>query len=162
MKKVTFLFFFLVVFIASVKGWRVYRKVRHAKRLKIGVQKFHILNFSFTPISNIVLSLGNFSSSTFMISQIKVNAYTRDGQLLAEQIAPLANPFTLAPNQNSTLPLSFRINAANVISSLRSIGGLTSVAANYLTSGKYGLPIILQGFVEVENTQIPINEPITI
>ncbi len=162
MKKIAFLFFFLVVFIASVQGWRVYRKVRHAQRLKIGVQKFKILNFSFTPVSNIVLSLGNFSSSTFMISQIKVAAYTQDGQLLAEQTAPLANSFTLLPNQNSTLPLAFSIKAATVISALQSIGGLTSVAANYLTSGKYGLPIVLKGFVEAENTQIPIHEPITI
>ncbi len=140
----------------------MYTKVRHAKRLKIGVKKFKLLSFSLTPVSNIILSLGNFSSSTFVISQIKIDAYTQDGQLLAEQTAPLAQPFSLTPNQNNTLPLSFAINAATVISALKSIGGLSSVAANFLTSGTYGLPIVLKGFVEAENIQIPIEESITI
>ncbi|TSE10009.1 hypothetical protein [Aquimarina algiphila] len=148
--------------LASTQGWRIYTKIRHAKRLKIGVQKFKLLSLSLTPVSNIVLSLGNFSSSTFIISQIKVDAYTRDGQLLAEQTTPLAQPFTLNPNQNSALPLSFAINATTVISALKAIGGLSTVAANFLTSGTYGLPIVLKGFVEAENIQIPIEESLTI
>ncbi|WP_128755340.1 hypothetical protein [Aquimarina sediminis] len=140
----------------------MYIKIRHAQRLKIGVEKFKILSLSLHPVSNIILSLGNYSSSTFTISQIKVNAYTIDGQLLAEQSAPLSQSFTLNPNQNSALPLSFVINAAVVIGALKSIGGLSSLAANYLTSGTYGLPIVLKGFVVAENIQIPIEEPITI
>lgn len=162
MKKTIALFFFLFVFLASTRGWRIYKKIRHAKRLKIGVQKFQLLSLSLTPISNIVLSLGNFSSSTFTISQIKVNIYTQDGRLLAEQTTPLAQAFTLNPNQNNALPLTFAIDARTVISSLKTIGGLSSVAVKFFTSGTYGLPIILKGFVEAENIQIPIEESITI
>ncbi|WP_438712326.1 hypothetical protein ACSTS3_10420 [Aquimarina muelleri] len=162
MKKIVVISLLIFIFIASAQGWRIYTKIRHAKRLKIGVQKFRLLNLSLTPVSNIILSLGNFSSSTFIISQIKVNAYTANGQLLAEQTTPLAQAFTLLPNQNNTLPLSFTIDATTVLNALASIGGLSSVAANYITSGNYGLPIVLKGFVEVENIQIPINESITI
>ncbi len=162
MKKTISLFFFLFVFLASTRGWRIYQKIRHAKRLKIGVQKFQLLSLSLTPISNIVLSLGNFSSSTFTISQIKVNVYTQDGRLLAEQTAPLAQAFALNPNQNNALPLTFAIDARTVLSVLRAIGGLSSVAVKFLTSGTYGLPITLKGFVEAENIQIPIEESITI
>lgn len=162
MKKIVVISLLIFIFIASTQGWRIYTKIRHAKRLKIGVQKFRLLNLSLTPVSNIILSLGNFSNSTFIISQIKVNAYTVSGQLLAEQTTPLAQAFTLLPNQNSTLPLSFTIDATTVLNALASIGGLSSVAANYITSGKYGLPIVLKGFVEVENIQIPIEESITI
>ncbi|WP_271729383.1 hypothetical protein [Aquimarina algiphila] len=162
MKKIFVVSLLLFVLLASTQGWRIYTKIRHAKRLKIGVQKFRLLSISLTPVSNIILSLGNFSSSTFTISQIKVDAYTQDGQLLAEQTAPLTQPFTLNPNQNSALPLSFAINATVVIGALKSIGGLTSVAASFITSGTYGLPIVLKGFVEAENIQIPINESLTI
>jgi hypothetical protein len=162
MKKVIVFSLLLFVFLASVKGWRIYTKIRHAKRLKIGVQKFRLLSLSLTPISNIILSLGNFSSSIFTISQIKVDVYTNDGQLLAEQTAPLAKPFVLNPNQNSALPLSFSINATTVITALKAIGGLSSLAANYITSGNYGLPIVLKGFVEAENIQIPIEESLII
>ncbi len=162
MKKIFVVSLLFFVLLASTQGWRIYTKIRHAKRLKIGVQKFKLLSLSLTPVSNIILSLGNFSSSTFTISQIKVDAYTQDGQLLAEQTAPLAQPFILNPNQNSALPLSFSINPTTVISALKSIGGLSSVAANFLTSGTYGLPIVLKGFVEAENIQIPIEESLTI
>ncbi len=162
MKRLIVLFFVLFVFLAGAKGWRTYTKVRHAKRLKIGVQKFKILSLSLTPISNIILSLGNFSSSVFTISQIKIAVYTQNGELLAEQTAPLAKPFTLAPNQNSTLPLSFTIQATTVLRALKAIGGLSSVAANFITSGTYGLPIVLKGFVEAENITIPIEESLTI
>ncbi|WP_062055870.1 hypothetical protein [Aquimarina longa] len=162
MKKILLVSLLIFIFIASTQGWRIYNKIRHAKRLKIGVQKFKLLNLSLTPVSNIIVSLGNFSSSTFTIAQIKVNAYTQDGKLLAEQTTPLAQPFVLKPNQNSILPLSFTIDTTVVLLALKSIGGLSSLAANYLTTGQYGLPIVLKGFVETENIQVPINQSITI
>ncbi|MEW7289639.1 hypothetical protein ABW637_03725 [Aquimarina sp. 2304DJ70-9] len=91
-----------------------------------------------------------------------MDAYTEDGQLLAEQAAPLAQPLALQPNQNSILPLSYTITPQVVISALQSIGGLSSVAANFLTTGKYGLPIVLRGFVEAESIQIPIEKTLII
>ncbi len=162
MKKTRLLISLLILAPLGVTGWHIFKKIRHAKRLTIGVEKFKLLNFSLSPVSNIVLSLGNFSPSTFTISQIKVDAYTENGQVLAAQAAPLAQSFTLQPNQNSTLPLSYTISAQVVISALQGIGGLSSVAANFLTTGKYGLPIVLKGFVEAESISIPIEETLII
>lgn len=162
MKKAISLILVLLVALLGVKGWRIFAKVRHAKRLKIGVEKFKLLNLSLSPSSTIVLTIGNYSPSTFIISQIHIEVYTKKGLLLAEQKEPLVQPITLTPNQNTPLPLSYRINAQVVITALTAIGGLSSVAANYITSGKYGLPVVLKGFVEADHIQIPIEESITI
>lgn len=156
------LIFLLFSLIISLKAWRVYSLARHAKRLKISVAKFKILSISLSPESNIVLSVSNYSSTPFSISQLQINIYSSKGILLASQNTPLATSFVAKANSNTPLPLSFTIDAQNIISALKDIGGLTSLAANYLTTGSYGLPITLKGFVVIANYQIPIDESLTV
>ncbi len=162
MKKLIGLIILVVVIFTSKAGMTMFKKYRHAKRLKIGVSKFKLLNLSSQIKSKIVLTIGNFSPSAFNINQIKVDIYTTNGQLLAQQIAPLSESIVLNPNQNNKLPLAYQINAPILISEIKKLGGVTNVLTSFLTTGKYGLPIQLKGFVSVGLIDISINQTINV
>ena len=68
----------------------------------------------------------------------------------------------LLPKQNNILPLTFLITSSNFKRLIKESGGLTTVGANFLTTGSYGIPIHLKGFVEAEGISIDINEKITV
>lgn len=162
MKKIVGLIAVVILIVAGKKGMALFEKFRHANRLQIGVEKFKLLNLSSQINSSIILTVGNFSPSSFIIDQINVNAYTATGELLAKQVTPLRKPLLVRPNQNNILPLTYKINTPVVVSELKKIGGVSSVLANFLTSGKNGLPIVLKGFVSSGTITKEINNPITV
>ncbi|UZO79752.1 hypothetical protein NBT05_12415 [Aquimarina sp. ERC-38] len=162
MKKIIAITVLLMTLLAGHKGWKVVKKLRHAGRLQIGVAKFKIRNLSTTIKSEVILSIGNFSPSTFVIDQIGINIYTTTGELLATQTNPLPSPITLLPNQNSKLPLTYGINTAVLLSQVHKIGGISSILANQITEGKNGLPIVLKGFIASGNLTKDIDQPLTV
>lgn len=162
MKKLIGLIIVISLIFLGQSGVVLFEKIRHAKRLEIGVAKFKLVNLSSKIQSNLVLTIGNFSSSTFSVDQINISAYTTTGQLLAQQIAPLPQSILLQPNQNNLLPLAYRLNTPVLLSELKKIGGVSSVLANYLTKGKYGLPIVLKGFVVSGSIETEIQTSITV
>lgn len=147
----------LTLYLAS-RGVKLYKKFRHAQRIKISVAKFKLLNLSSEIESNIRLQIGNFSESTFNIQQTKFEVFTPSGHLLAYQKAPLKNPLKLKPNQNNIIPIDFKINTGVALSELKRIGGISTVLANMITGGKNGLKLRLEGFVLAENIKKDINE----
>ncbi len=162
MKKYIGLIILIFLVIAGKKGVTLFKKFRHAQRLKIGVSKFKLLNISSTIQSNIVLNISNFSNTTFALDQINIDVYTPTGELLAKQVSPLKAPLFISPNQNTTLPIIYKINAPILISEIKKQGGITSVLANFLTSGKKGIPLILKGFIVSGMIEKSINETLTV
>lgn len=167
MKKIVLLFIILALVFFGKKGFVKLVKFRNAKRLKIGVDGFNLpkLNltslFTSVPI-NINLSLNNFSNSTFNIEQIGVDVFSPSGKLIAEQTKPLQEVKQILPNQNNILPLAFLISPQNFKDLIRETGGIANAGANFLTTGTYGIPIHLKGFVVAEGITIDIDEKITV
>lgn len=167
MKKIILLPIIVVLIFLGKKGFAKLVKLRNSKRLKIGIDGFNLpkLNLTslFTSIPvNINLSLNNFSNSTFNIEQIGVDVFSPSGKLIAEQSNPLREAKQLLPNQNNILPLAFLISSQNFKDLIRETGGVANAGANFLTSGNYGVPIHLKGFVVAEGITIDINEKITV
>jgi len=149
------------------KGFAKIIKFRNAKRLKIGIDSFNLPKLNLTSLFtnipvNINLSLNNFSKSTFNIEQIGVDVFSPSGKLIAEQTNPLKEAKQILPNQNNILPLAFLISPQNFKDLIRETGGIANAGANFLTSGNYGVPIHLKGFVVAEGITIDINEKITV
>lgn len=167
MKKVIGFVIVIVLVFLGRQGYVKIIKLRHAQRLKIAVENFTIpkINISslFTNVPiNLTLSLKNFSKSAFNLEQINVEVFSLSGELIAEQTNPLQESKKLLPNQSNLLPLSFLISPQNFKNLIRETGGITSVGANFLTSGKYGIPLRLKGFVVAEGFKVDINETITV
>ncbi len=158
----------IILVIAGKKSWEYYRKYIHSKRLKTGVDKINIpgglkLKNIIQPVKTLVtLLIKNFSPSTFTVNQINAEIYTTGGTLIAEQDSPIEKPFRIEPNKNTPYTLPFNISAQALLQLISEAGGLTSVAANFLTTGKYGIAFIIKGFVTAENIKLDINEKISI
>ena len=162
MKRFLGVILLMVLVVAGAKGWRIFKKIRHARRLKISLAKFKLLKLSTQIDSNIVLQIGNFSSSTFKINQVSIDLYTTTEEVLAAQKAPLLSPITITPNKNTLLPIGYKINLPVALNQLKRIGGIATVATNYLTTGKNGLTLVLKGFIEADGVTISINETINV
>ena len=149
------------------KGYGYVRKFRHSKRLKVA---FSGIKFPKLKLSNLIsdvpvsvgLNIGNFSPSVFTISQINIDVLDQENNLIAEPQSPISQSIQLDPNQNNTFPLSYLISAQKIKQIIQKAGGIASVGTNYLTSGSYGIPLLLKGFVVAEGLKIEINEAITV
>lgn len=162
MKKGIGILAIIIVLILATSTVGGYKLLSDAQKIRVDVLRFKLLNLSSSPTSSIVLSIGNFSDRAFTLSQIEVNAYTNEGRLLAQQLAPLSAPIQIQPNTNTTLPLSFKINTLTLLSELKRIGGITSILANQATTGKNGIPIVLKGFISSGLFSKTIHEPLTV
>jgi hypothetical protein len=167
MKKIVVLMIIVALILLGKKGYGYVRKFRHSKRLKVG---FSGINFPKLKLSNLIsdvpvsvgLNIGNFSPSVFTISQISIDVLDNENNLIAEPQSPLSQSIQLDPNQNNTFPLSYLISTQKIKQIIKKAGGIASVGANYLTSGSYGIPLLLKGFVVAEGLKIEINQSITV
>lgn len=167
MKRYIFLFLVFVLVVATTKSYSYLTKYRHAQRLRIGVDSFSFpkLNLSslFSEvITNVIIGINNFSASTFDIQQIGIEVFSESGQLVAEQKSPLSSPIKIEPNMYNTFPLTFLISSHNIRKLIKESGGSVNVGANYLTSGNYGIPLHLKGFVVAEGLSIAIDQTIEV
>lgn len=167
MKKIIAVIIIIALVLVGRKGYGYLTKYRHAQRIKINVDSFRFpelnLKSLFTDIvTEVTLTVGNFSSSIFEIDQISVDVLDETGELVAEQKTPLAKAIKIKPNQNNALALTFLISSQHVRQLIKKAGGAINVGARYLTSGKYGIPLTLKGFVVAEGFTIDINEKITV
>ncbi len=167
MKKVIILTFLIALLFLGRKGWGYYTKYNNANRIKVGVESFNFPKLNLSSLLsdidlNINISLGNFSPSTFNISQVKVDVFNLEGKAIAEQSIPLKDKVVIAPNKNTLLPLTYSISSQELNALIMESGGYASVGANYLTSGKYGIKINLKGFVDAEGFTIDINETLEV
>ena len=156
-----------ILLFVLTKGYGFYQKYTHSKRLKIGVASFKFQDLNLTSFfsdvtADIGVSIDNFSKSVFSIEQFKVDVYSENGQLLAEQTEPLTRTLRIKGNQKNVLPLSFLISANKIKMLIKQSGGVAKLGANFLTTGDYGIPIRLKGFVVAEGISIDINENITV
>ena len=157
----------LAVIFLLYKGYGLYQKFSHAKHLKIGLADFQFENFNLSSLfsdvtAHVQVSIDNFSKSVFTIEQIKVDVYSESGQLIAEQTEPLSRKRSILSNQKNVLPLSFLISSNKVKTLIKQSGGVVKLGANYLSSGDYGIPIHLKGFIVSEGISIDINEKLTV
>jgi len=167
MKKIIGLLVVITLIITGKQGWAAIQKIRHAKRLKFGVESvdFPKLNLSSLLSSietNVELLIKNFSRSTFNIEQIGIEVLSPSGKVVAEQKQPLSETFKVAPNQNNLLPLSFLISSQNLKLLISESGGIANVGASFITTGKYGISLLLKGFVVADGVTIDINEQLTV
>jgi hypothetical protein len=168
MKRIIVLIIIIVVVIILGKKAATYvTKYRHAKRLKIRVDDFDFpeldLKSLFSDIqAAVVLGIGNFSSSTFNVEQINVDVFSSTGQLIAEQKSPLTKGINILPNKDNQLALTFLISSNSIKQLIKNAGGTLNVGARKFTTGKYGFPLRLKGFVVAEGFPIDINETIEV
>lgn len=167
MKKLIVLPLIIALLFIGKKSWGYYNKYHHANRIKVGVESFNFPTLNLSSLLsdielNINIELGNFSPSTFNITQINVDVFDVDGKLIAEQTTPLKNKVVMTPNENTTLPLAYNISSGQLNNLIMAAGGYISVGQNYITSGKYGIKINLKGFVDADGFTIAINETMTV
>lgn len=157
----------IALILLGKKGYGYVRKYRHSKRLKISFKGIDFPKLKLTSLisdvpTSVGLNIGNFSPSDFELSQISIDVYDEQDNLIAEPRSPLSKPIKLKPNQNNTFPLAYLISAQKIKQIIRNAGGIATVGTNYLTSGSYGILLKLKGFVVAEGLKIEINETITV
>jgi hypothetical protein len=167
MKRIVLLIILLSLIVLGQKGWDYYTKYRHAKRLKIGVDSVKLPKLNLTSLFSevaavVYLKITNFSESVFELQQIKIEVYSPNGYLVAEQTEPLAQTIRIEPNQKNILPLSFLISPTKFKALIKEAGGVVNVGASYLTEGNYGIPLNLRGFVVAEGVTISVNEKLVV
>jgi hypothetical protein len=167
MRKLLTLVVIVVLVVLGRKGFTYIRKYRHSKRIKIGVEGVSFPRLKLTNLigeiaTSIKLNIGNFSPSKFEIQQISIDVYDQQGNLIAEPQNPLSEPISIAPSQNNIFPLTYLLSAQKLKQIIRNAGGVANVSANYLTTGNYGIPLLLKGFVVAEGLKVDINEKITV
>ena len=167
MRKMTSIILVLVIVLLSYKGWILFKKYKNSKKLSVGIAGFKIPKLN---LSNLVgeipiavkVAIDNFSSSKFTLNQLKIDALDENGDLIAYQENPLSDSVKLLPNQKNEVIIRYKIAAIKLKELVKSSGGILSVSTSYLTSGQYGIPIHLKGFVEAENITIEVDEKMTI
>jgi len=133
----------ITLIITGKQGWAAIQKIRHAKRLKFGVETvdFPKLNLSSLLSSietNVELLIKNFSRSTFNIEQIGIEVLSPSGKIVAEQKQPLSESFEIAPNRNNLLPLSFLISSQNLKLLISESEGIANVGAFFIIKHSLG------------------------
>lgn len=167
MKKILAVIIIIALILAGKKGYGYLTKYRHSKKIKVNVDKFRfpdlkLQNLITDVLTEVTIIIGNFSSSTFDIEQINIDVLDETGQLIAEQKNPLPKAIKLLPNQNNALVLTFLISPHHIRQLIKKAGGAINVGTRYLTTGKYGIPLQLKGFVVAEGFSKDINEKITV
>ena len=167
MKKILTALTIILLFVLGKKSYTYYKKYRHSKRLKISVRDVKIPKLNLSSLlsdilAKVHLNIENFSPSNFSIQQISIDIFGTSGKLVAEQKNPLKEALTLKPNQSNIIALTFLISSHQLAQLIKEAGGIANVGANFLSSGKYGIPIRLKGFVVAENFTIDIDESLTI
>ncbi len=167
MKKVIAVLLILVVLIFGKKGWSFIQKFRHAKRLKISVEgirfpKLSLKNLIGDIALKVRLNLANFSPSSFNLEQVSVDVFNKAGEQIGTQQNPLREPILINSNQNNLVTTDYLISSSAIRNLIRDAGGGGAVASNYLTEGKYGIPILLKGFVVAEGVKVEVNEKLEV
>lgn len=167
MKKIIALIIIIALILVGKKGYGYLTKYRHAKKIKVSVDKFRfpdlkLQNLITDVLTEVTVIIGNFSSTTFNIEQINIDVLDETGQFIAEQKNPLPQAIQLLPNKNNALVLTFLISPQHIRQLIKKAGGAINVGTRYLTTGKYGIPLQLKGFVVAEGFSIDINENITV
>ncbi|MCB0396826.1 MAG: hypothetical protein KDD36_09245 [Flavobacteriales bacterium] len=168
MKRILALIGIVLLLFLGNKGIRLFNKFRHAKRLKFDVQ-----SFSFPDglkLSNIVKdvdvlinqAVANFSKTPFQIEQLNIEVFSPSGKLIAEQKAPLEQPIQIKPNQTTVFPIRFTISPQNMLRLIKEAGGVLTVGANFLSTGEYGIPLRMKGFVDADGITVDIDQNITV
>ena len=168
MKTIWGILIIITIAFAGRKGFGLWQKVRHANRLKTTIQSFqlpkdfHLKHLVKDIQTTLTIAIQNFSSSTFSVEQLDVQLENLQGQLVAKQSRPLSNPIALQPNQTTPLTLLFDLTPQQVGVLIGQVGGLAKVAANWLSTGKYGIQLQVKGFVQVDGVSVTLNERVSI
>ena len=167
MRKLITLVIVIVLIVLGRKGYSYVKKYRHSKRIKVGVDgvsfpKLKLTNLIGEIATSIKLNIGNFSPSKFEVQQISIDVFDGKGNLIASPQNPLREPISIEPSQNNIFPLTYLLSSQQLKQIIRQAGGVANVGANYLTTGNYGIPLLLKGFVVAEGLKVDINEKITV
>jgi hypothetical protein len=177
--------FIAVVIFSLWVGWYFYNKAKNAKNLEPGIAGFKLkvqirnvgdLILLFSDIASlsvpaeITVSIKNFSSSEYTVSQMKVDIFTESGQLLAGVDKPLSGSVKIIPADTTLIPIDYnlKLNALISLAQKASVNGSSgqeqayNLLMNYVSSGKIGVNIVAKGFIVAEGIQINIDETILI
>lgn len=164
MKLFTKLIFVLLAVLLAPKAYSLGKKYFDAKKLDIGVDKFRFPKLDIYQLENITtettIGVTNPTDSAFDISNLHINVFGSEGTLIAKQKIKLDKPVNILPQQKTTFPLTYLISSTNIEKLIKQAGGLLVVGGNYLTTGNYGLSIVLKGYVVSSGLKIDINETI--
>lgn len=167
MNKMLAVILVLILSFTSYQGFAYFRKFKHAKRIKVALESYAFPKLKLSSLLSDILfqvnlSIGNYSSSQFSLEQVSIEVFSPSGLLIAEQKEPMSEPLILSPNKNTILPLTFWMASHRISDLIRENGGAANVGANYITSGEYGIPLRLKGFVVAEGFQIGIDQEIKV
>ncbi len=155
------------------------RKVLEAKKIEVGIYDFEpqislksipeiislVTNLSALTIpAEVSVSLKNYSSQSFDISQLKADIYTENGTLLGSPVKPLQQGVKLNANDTTILPVNYTL-AANALGEIaRNLPGtdakdkIKTLLFNYFQNGKFGVKIRVKGFVTAEKITVKFDE----
>ncbi|NQY68527.1 MAG: hypothetical protein HRT72_12510 [Flavobacteriales bacterium] len=149
------------------KGYDYFKKYRNIKKLSIGIDSFKLPKLNLKSLfgnikASVTIGIKNFSESAYSLEQVKVDVFTLAGDLLGEQSTLLADSVSIVPNEHTAFSLDYSIPSVKLQELLQAQGGVAVVAMRFLDSGKYGIQLVLKGFIVSEGITIDINENITI
>ena len=168
MKRIISILATAILTLGIFKARAFYQKFQHAKKLQTSVtdviipQKLKLQNVLGDTIAKILLSISNFSPSTFEVQQIQINIYSDSGKLIAEQTEPLTSPIVITPSQISQLRINVVFTPLKMQTLIREAGGFAQVLANKASKGIYGITLQVKGFALVDGFATAINKTITV
>lgn len=115
---------------------------------------------SFNTIRNIpfkaVFTVSNYSNDKQTISQMFVELFDENENLIAKQSEPLQNKIILEANKNTEVSVKSQIstNLFLQIAGATSVGDLAVVA----TGGTLGIKVVARGFAVVNGVKIPFTQ----
>lgn len=157
-----------ILVLAGRQGYKLLRKIKHAQRLTTSVQSFqlpkdfHLKNLIQDIDATLTIAIQNFSNSSFLVNQLNLQIESTAGQLIASQSRPLSNPVSIKPNEVNPITIQIKLTPQQVRTLIGLAGGLAKVAGNWLSTGKYGIPLLVKGFVEIDGVSIDLNQTLSI
>ncbi|MBN2664788.1 MAG: hypothetical protein JXR68_14155 [Bacteroidales bacterium] len=103
-------------------------------------------------ITNVNVTLSNYSEVEVPINQIKLNLYTLKDNLFVEQSEPIKEGFKIAPKSNTTLEIPFQIYYADLVELFEDNYLKKELPNRLLNLGKYfklSTQVKAKGFAEV-------------
>jgi len=161
----------MVIFVFAIK---YFKKATQASKISIGDITPDYSAFNNLKLSNIIngvtlpikVGIRNFSPEQFSLSQIKIDIYSKENSLIAEQTNPMTSPTAITPNGQTFVNLNYKITSLNFIQLLKENGIIPDSfqVADLLTSWEKiqnlvsSMKLNLKGFFEAEGLKINIDQ----
>ncbi|MGB0525282.1 MAG: hypothetical protein ACPGJS_20075 [Flammeovirgaceae bacterium] len=158
---------FIVVVTVLSKLWK---GAQASKRLKAEILSIKP-ELEFNKITDLIslrsfpivtrIGINNFSNETFTLNQIYVEAYTPEGEFLANQTMPIPSNVELGPNTTTAIDIKLELNSRNSINFIKE-GKRLSDFLRLVAGGELGKQVRIKGFIVAEGLKAPIDELVNV